>query len=116
MRSEPGIVEWIAIGVEIGDHFGEILFDEIRHHPAIMQLVAPAHQALRRVRFSPEASDQGTQQQLLDQAHLCMRRHLECAQFEQAESAGRAVRRIQLVDAELGAMRVAGGIDKQVAQ
>jgi hypothetical protein len=43
-------------------------------------------------------------------------RHLEGAHLEQAEAAGGAVRRVQLVDAELGAVGVAGDVDQQVAQ
>ncbi len=45
-----------------------------------------------------------------------MRRHFEAAEFDQTEPPRRAVGRIQLVDAELGAVRVAGEIDQQVAQ
>ena len=45
-----------------------------------------------------------------------MRRHFEGAEFHQAQPAGRAGRRIQLVDRELGAVRVAGEVDEQVAQ
>ena len=36
--------------------------------------------------------------------------------FQQTQPSGRAVRRIEFVDAELGAMRVAGDIDQQVAE
>jgi hypothetical protein len=67
-------------------------------------------------RAVPEAGHQAAQQQLLGQRHARVRRHLEGAQLEQAEAAGRAVRRIQLVDAELGAVGVAGDVDQQVAQ
>ena len=45
-----------------------------------------------------------------------LRRHLKGAQFEQAESKPEAFRRKQLVDAELGAMRVAGYIGQQVSK
>ena len=45
-----------------------------------------------------------------------MRRHLEGAHLEQAQAAGVAVGREHLVDAELGAVRIAGGIDEQVAE
>ena len=48
--------------------------------------------------------------------HLRVRRHVERAQFEDAQAAGRGVGRIQLVDAEFGTMGVAGEIDQQVAQ
>ncbi len=44
-----------------------------------------------------------------------MRRHLEGAHLEQAEAPGRTVGRVELVDAELGAVRIAGHVDQQVA-
>ena len=64
----------------------------------------------------PEPGDQRAQQQLLREAHPRVRRHLEGAELDQAEPAGRAVGRVQLVDADLGAMRVAGDVDQQVAE
>ena len=63
----------------------------------------------------PEARDQRAQQQLLREAHARMRRHLEGAQLQQAKPAGLAVGRVELVDAELGAVGVAGDVDQQVA-
>ncbi len=45
-----------------------------------------------------------------------MRRHLERSQLEQPEAPRGPVGRIELVDAELGAMRVPGHIDEQIAQ
>ena len=97
-------------------HVVEVLPDEVRQHEAVVQLGAPARQARRPVRLAPEARDQRAQQQLLREAHARVRRHLEGAHLEQAEAAGRAVGRVQLVDAELGAVRVAGDVDQQVAQ
>src|ERR1700742_207032 len=45
-----------------------------------------------------------------------MRRHLEAAKFQKAQSAARAVRVVELVDAKLGAMRVAGDVGQQMAK
>ena len=45
-----------------------------------------------------------------------MRRHFEGTQFEQAESQPEALGRIKLVDTELGAMRVSGDVDEQIAE
>ena len=45
-----------------------------------------------------------------------MRRHLEAAEFHQAQPPGRTVGRVELVDADLGAVRVAGDVDQQVAE
>ena len=69
-----------------------------------------------RYGVGPEAGDERAHQELLGEAHARMRRHLEGAHLEQAEAAGRAVGRIELVDAELGAMGVAGDVDEQIAQ
>ena len=82
---------------------------------AVVQLGAPAHQR-RAVGLAPEARDQRAQQQLLDDAHAGMRRHLEGTQLQQAQAAGGRVRRVELVDAELAAVRVAGGVDQNIAQ
>ena len=84
-------------------------------HEPIVQLGAPARQA-GGVRLAPEARDQGAEQQLLRDAHARVRRHLEGPQLEQAAPARRDVRRIELVDAELRAVRVAGDVDQQVTQ
>ena len=64
----------------------------------------------------PEARDQRAEQQLLHHAHPRIRRHLECPQLEEAAPPGCEVGRVELVDAELRAMRVARDVDKQVAQ
>ena len=67
-------------------------------------------------RLAPEPGDQRAQQQLLRQAHARVRRHLERAELDQPEPAGRAVGRVELVDADLGAMGVAGDVDQKVAE
>ena len=80
-----------------------------------MQLGAPAHQR-GGVGLRPEARDQRAHQQRLDQRHLRVRRHLEAAQLQQPQAATLGVRAEQLVDAELGAMGVAGDVGEQVPQ
>ena len=55
----------------------------------------------------PEAADERAQQELLREAHARVRRHFEAAQLEQAEPAGGAVGRVEFIDAEFRAMRVA---------
>jgi len=52
----------------------------------------------------------------LRQRHARVRRHFEGPQLQQSETARRALRRVKLVDAELGAVCVAGGVDQQIAQ
>ena len=115
MRREPVALEREAVAPQLVEHVVEVVPDEVRQHEAIVQLGAPARQR-RRVRLAPEARDQRPQQQLLRQAHARVRRHLERAHLEQAAPPRRAVGRIQLVDAELGAMRVAGDVDQQVPE
>ena len=45
-----------------------------------------------------------------------MRRHFEAAELDQAQPPGRAVGRIKLVDADFGAVRVAGHVGQQIAE
>ena len=45
-----------------------------------------------------------------------MRRHFKAAEFHQPQPAGGAVGRIELVDADFGAVGIAGGIGQQVAE
>ena len=68
------------------------------------------------VRCLPEPGDQRAHQQLLGKAHAGMRWHLERAELDETKPAGRAVRRIELVDADLGTMRVATDVDQQMAE
>jgi len=53
---------------------------------------------------------------LLGEAHAGVGRHLEAAELDQTEPASGTVGRIELVDAYLGAVGVAAGIDQQIAQ
>ena len=114
-RVEPGRLERVAEAVQVGDHVVQVGGDEMRQQQAIVQRRAPAHQ-LAAIGLLPEARDERAQQQHLHHAHARVRRHLEGAQLDQAEAAGRAVGRIELVDAELGPVRIAGQVDEQVAQ
>jgi hypothetical protein len=98
---------------EIAQDVEEILPDEMRQHEAVMQHRAPAGQ-LAADRRLPEPRDDRADQHLLGEAHARMRRHLEAAELDQAEAPGRAVRRIELVDADLGAVRVAGHVDSML--
>ncbi len=76
----------------------------------------PQRTRSRSIRRLPEARDQRQQQLLLRKAHLRVRRHLERAEFDETEPPCWPVRRIQLVDADFRAMRVAGHVDQQVAE
>ncbi len=87
----------------------------MRQQPAVVQRGPPADEPAL-VGLLPEARDQRAQQQYLHGAHPGMRRHFERAEFEEAEPARRGVRRIELVDGEFGAVRVAGQIGQQMTQ
>ena len=87
----------------------------MRQHEAVVQAVSPGNQLLP-VRLSPELRDQRPHQELLGQAHARVRRHFEGAQLEQAEPRSGAVWRIELVDAEFGAMGAARHIGEKMAE
>jgi len=76
----------------------------------------PSAQTRRRVRCLPEARHERAQEQLLRQAHALVRRHLEGAQLEKPQPSGRTVRELELVDAELRTMRIAGHVDQEIAK
>jgi hypothetical protein len=80
-----------------------------------MQFSSPPDQ-LFAIRITPEMRDQRSHQQLLDKAHAGVGRHLERAQLEQPKPPSGRLRGIELVDAELGSMRVAGQIGKQMPE
>ena len=80
-----------------------------------MDARAPVHQATL-VRHLPERRDRGAHQQELRGRHACMRRHFQRTELHQAKPPGRGLRCIQLVDAELGAMRVPCHVCQQMAE
>jgi hypothetical protein len=116
VRRKPLRLEGQAVGLHVFHDVVEVLLHEMRQQEAVVQLGAPAHQAFGCVGGFPEACQQAAQQELLGQGHARMGRHFEGAQLKQAEAPGGAVRRVELVDAELGAVGVAGDVDQQVAQ
>ena len=64
----------------------------------------------------PEPGDQRADQQLLGERHARVGGHLEAAELDEAEAAGGAVGGVELVDADLGAVGVAGDVGEEVAQ
>ena len=114
-RRKPGIVKGVTGAPQVFHHIMKIGGDVVRQHKAVMQLGAPAHQ-LFVVGCFPEPCDQRAQQQHLRQAHLRMRRHFETAELEQAEAAGASGHGVELVDAELGTVRITGEVDEKIAQ
>ncbi len=100
---------------EIAADVLEVAPEIVRQHEPVVQPGAEADQR-PAVGLLPEPGDQGAQDQLLGEAHPGVRRHLEGAELDQAQAAGRAVGRVQLVDADLGPVGVAGHVDQQVAE
>jgi hypothetical protein len=88
---EPGIVEGEAGGAQLVEDRAQIAEQEVREQEAVAQRRPPAQQRLGG-RLLPEACHQRAQQQLLDQAHACVRRHLEATEFDQTQASGRSVR------------------------
>ena len=115
MRREPGVVEGETGLAHVAHHVGEVGLHPGGQHEAVVQLRSPARGG-RAVRLAPEARHQRAHQQLLGDRHAGVRRHLEGAQLQQAQAAGGTFGRIQLVDAELAAVRVAGDVDQDVSQ
>ena len=111
---EPSNAEWILKHVSSSDR-AEVLLHVIGQEEPVVEAGTPAHERLG-VRGAPERGHQRTYEQVLEQAHARMRRHLESAQFHEAQPAAAAVRGIQLVDAELGPMRVARDVDQEMSK
>ncbi len=115
LRREPCRIELVSGALKIGEHAEKILPHEMRQHEAVMQRRAPAH-ARAVLRLAPEPRDQRAHQQLLRERHARVRRHLEGAEFDEPEPPDQPLGRVELVDADFGAMRVAGDVDQQIAQ
>ena len=115
MRREPRRIERMAARMQFIERVGEIPLDIMRQHEIVVHAGAPADQ-LPLVRVLPERGDGGAHQQHLRRRHARARRHFQRAELDQAAPPGRAIRRVQLVDAELGAMRVAGHVRQDVAE
>ena len=115
MRRKPAGIKRIAGALHVGHHVVEVGLDVGRQHEAVVQLRAPARGG-RGVGRAPETGHQRTHQQLLRDGHAGVRRHLEGAHLQQSQAASGGVGRVQLVDAELAAVGVAGDVDEDVAQ
>ena len=116
MRREPLGLERVAGASQIVEHVAEVLRHEVRQHEAIVQRRAPAHRRRGGTACRQNDATSAAQQELLRQAHARVRRHLERAQLEQPLPPAGAVGAEELVDAQLGAVGVAGDVDQQVAE
>ncbi len=104
-----------ATGGEELQHVLEVAPDPRRQQEPVVQGKTPAHQR-RPVRFLGQGGDQRANELRLRDHHPRMRRHLERAQLDQAlASVGRAPVE-ELVDADLGPVRVAGDVHQQMTE
>ena len=115
MGREPFGPHGISTGVQFGQDIVKILLHEMREHEAVVNLGAPADEALL-VGVLPESGDHRAKQEMLGEAHAGMGRHLEGAHFQKSQSSAGGFRGVELVDAEFGAMSVARGIRQNVAK
>ena len=114
-RVEPTGVEVDVVCAQVRRDVGDVVNQEVRQQVSAMQVLAVADQRGPQ-RLVPEPGHQRAHQQRLHHRHLVVRWHLETAQLQQAEPAARTVGAVELVDAELGAVGVAGDVGEQVAQ
>ncbi len=115
LRLEGGRVESVAGPGEVIQHGAEVGRQKMGQHEAIVQPRAPAD-TTTGLGLAPEPRDQRAQQQLLGEAHPGVRRHLEGAELHEAEAPRGPVRRVELVDADLGPVGVAGDVHQDVAE
>ena len=101
--------------IEVGDHIAEVLPDEMRKKKPIVQFRSPWHERLP-VGFIPEFGDKSAQEELLDEAHAFMRRHLKGAQLKHTLAPGPSAWRIEFVDAKLGPVHVASNINQDITE
>ena len=87
MRRKPLGVELKTTVAQLGQHIVKVSLHEMRQQEAVVQLGAPTGGGCL-VGLFPKTSDQGTQQELLHDAHTLVRWHFESAKFEQAQTSG----------------------------
>src|SRR5215471_14058302 len=112
---KPLRVEVIAGAEESFQNVEKIPPNEVFQHESVVQRRTPTYRRTA-LRLAPEPGDQRTQEQLLRQAHARVRRHFERAELHQAQPSGWTVGREQFVDTELGAVGIAGNVDKKIAK
>ena len=115
VRREPLWLQREAVPAEIAKEIPEVVGHEVRQHEAVVQARVPANQRLI-VGALPEAGNERAQEQLLREAHLRVRRHFKRSQLHQPLAAAARFRRVELVDAELGAVGVPRQIDEQMSK
>src|SRR6516162_3729439 len=112
---KPLRVEVIAGAEESFQNVEKIPPNEVFQHESVVQRRTPTYRRTA-LRLAPEPSDQGAQEKLLRQAHARVRGHFERAELHQTQPSGWTIGREQLVDAELGAVGIAGDVDEKITK
>src|SRR5262252_5026150 len=112
---KPLRIEVVAGGAEIVQNVTKVPPNEVLQHESVVQRRAPTYRRATLWR-APEPSGQRAQEKLLRQTHARVWRHFERAKLHQAQPSGWTIGREQFVDAELGAVGIAGDIDKKIAK
>ena len=112
---KPLRVKVIAGAAESFQDVEKVPPNEVFQHESVVQRRTPTYRRTA-LRLAPEPGDQRTQEQLLCQAHARVRRHFERAELHQTQPSGWTVGRKQFVDAELGAVSIAGDVDEKIAK
>ena len=110
--------QWIKVEACIGQimkHIFKVHFDKGGQHESIMQCGTPTSDG-GLVVLIPKTCHQGSQQQLLNHAHPCMRWHFEGTQLQQSQATCGRVWRVHFVDAKLAAMGVACHVYQNISQ
>jgi len=80
-----------------------------------MEVGAPAHEAVP-IWLAPELADESAQQEMLSEDSCAHGRHLEGAHLDEPKAAIGCSQARTAYHAELGAMRVAAGVNQQMAE
>ena len=115
VRTEPLCFERQAGLPQVGYHSLEIGPQEVRQHEPVVQRSAPSYQPLP-VGLLPEPRDQRAYEQLRARLMRACGAISNARNSTRPEPAHRALGRVELVDADLCAMRVSADIDEEIAK
>src|SRR5262252_8366591 len=115
LSMKPLRIEIVAGAAEIVQNLEKVPPNEVFQHESVVKRRAPTYRRATLWR-APKPSNQRAQEKLLRQAHARVWWHFERAKLHQAQPAGWTIGREQFVDAELGAVGIAGDIDEKIAK
>ena len=115
MRREPVVFKRITGLAQIADDIAKIRFAKMRQHPAVVDVRAPAHEIVFVGSFQNFATRPRS-------SRCCARLMRACGGISNARISTRpsrpaaAFRREQFINRKFGAMRVAAGVNQQIAE